>query len=209
MQDFCVVFILYPDFTQLDFAGPYEVLCRLPGVTVRIASPDGGELRTEHGLMFSGLERVADIDRADMICIPGGFDQSRILAPDMLAEIRRLAAGAHFVTSVCNGSLVLGAAGLLKGKRAACHWAMRDGLRQYGAIPDAGRVVRDGQVITGAGVTSGIDFALTIAAELADPITAQTVQLIIEYAPQPPFDAGTPETAPPEVMAAFTRLAAG
>src|SRR5262249_20908850 len=103
-------------------------------------------------------------------------------------------------TSVCNGSLLLAAAGLLKGKRSACHWAVRPLLEQYGAIPDQARVVRDGNVITGGGVTAGIDFALTVAAEMEGPITAQTIQLVLEYAPAPPFNSGTPETAPPEVM---------
>jgi transcriptional regulator GlxA family with amidase domain len=115
--------------------------------------------------------------------------------------LRRLAATAKFVTSVCTGSLALGAAGLLRGKRAACHWAWRDLLTPFGAIPDGGRVVRDGNVITGGGVTAGIDFALNVVAELTDPETAQAIQLQIEYAPAPPFDAGLPETAPPAILA--------
>jgi cyclohexyl-isocyanide hydratase len=209
MPDFTVLFVLYPDSTQLDFAGPYEVFSRLPGVRVRIASPDGGDLRTEHGLTFKGIERLADVDRCDLICIPGGSDQRAIMTNDALDAVRRLAGDAGFVTSVCNGSLVLGAAALLAGKRATCHWAQREQLRDYGALPDGGRVVRDGNVITGAGVTSGIDFALAVAAIVADPVTAQLVQLVIEYAPDPPFDAGTPETASPEVMAAFDTLLAG
>ncbi|WP_220129733.1 DJ-1/PfpI family protein [Sphingomonas chungangi] len=204
-----IVFILYPDFTQLDFASPYEVFCRLPGARVRIASPDGGDLRTEHGLTFRGVERLSDIDRCDLLCIPGGLDQSRITQPDALDDIRRLAAGATYVTSVCNGSLVLGAAGLLHGKRSACHWAMRDRLAEHGAIPDPARIVRDGNVITGGGVTAGIDFALVCAAAIAGDVAAQLIQLTIEYAPEPPFHAGRPETAPPEVMAAFARLAGG
>jgi transcriptional regulator GlxA family with amidase domain len=118
-----------------------------------------------------------------------------------MAEIRRLGAGARYVTSVCTGSLILGAAGLLKGRRAACHWAWRNLLTLFGATPDAGRVVRDGDIITGGGVTAGIDFALTLAAELTNPETAQLIQLSLEYAPAPPFDAGRPETAPPSVLA--------
>jgi cyclohexyl-isocyanide hydratase len=118
-----------------------------------------------------------------------------------MAEFERLAAGARYLTSVCTGSLVLGAAGLLKGKRAACHWAWRDMLPLFGAIPDPGRVVRDGDIITGGGVTAGIDFALVVAAELAGETVAQAIQLGIEYAPAPPFDAGRPETAPAEVLA--------
>jgi transcriptional regulator GlxA family with amidase domain len=118
-----------------------------------------------------------------------------------MAQIGRLAAGARYVTSVCTGSLILGAAGLLRGRRAACHWAWRDLLARFGAVPDGGRVVRDGHIITGGGVTAGIDFALTLAAEIAGPTIAQAIQLNLEYAPAPPFDAGRPETAPPEVLA--------
>src|SRR6202162_124127 len=117
------------------------------------------------------------------------------------AQIRRLAARAQYVTSVCTGSLVLGAAGLLRGKRAACHWAWRDMLALFGAIPDPARVVRDGNIVTGGGVTAGIDFALTLVAEIAGPEVAQAIQLQIEYAPAPPFDTGTPESAPPAILA--------
>jgi transcriptional regulator GlxA family with amidase domain len=117
-----------------------------------------------------------------------------------LAQIRRLAAGARYVTSVCTGSLLLGAAGLLKGRRAACHWAWRDQLVLFGATPDPARVARDGHVFTGGGVTAGIDFALTVVAEIAGDETAQAIQLAVEYAPDPPFHAGRPETAPPAVL---------
>jgi cyclohexyl-isocyanide hydratase len=120
--------------------------------------------------------------------------------PTYLSAIRRLALNAKYVTSVCTGSLILGAAGLLQGRRATCHWAWRELLRLFGAIPDAGRVVRDGNIVTGGGVTAGIDFALTLAAELADPTVAQSIQLELEYAPAPPFDAGTPNRATEEVV---------
>ena len=122
-----------------------------------------------------------------------------------MAQVRRLAGGARYLTSVCTGSLILGAAGLLQGRRAACHWAWRSLLPLFGAIPDEGRVVRDGNIITGGGVTAGIDFALTVAAELAGETVAQALQLNIEYAPAPPFNAGRPETAPPEVLALVNR----
>ncbi|MBV9509910.1 MAG: DJ-1/PfpI family protein [Caulobacteraceae bacterium] len=206
---FDILFVLYPGFTQLDFAGPYEVFCRIPGARVRLASPEGGDLRTEHGLTYRDIERLADIDRCDLICVPGGADPSPVMRPDILAQITRLAAGSRFTTSVCNGSLVLGAAGLLKGRRAACHWAMRHLLADYGATPDDSRVVRDGEVITGGGVTAGIDFALTCAAEIADKMVAQAIQLLIEYAPAPPFDSGRPEIAAPGVMDAFQKLVGG
>jgi cyclohexyl-isocyanide hydratase len=118
-----------------------------------------------------------------------------------MTPIRSLAETARYITSVCTGSLILGAAGLLEGKRAACHWAWREFLPLFDAIPDTGRVVRDGNIITGGGVTTGIDFTLTLAAEVTDPVTAQSVQLALEYAPAPPFDSGTPDRAPADVLA--------
>jgi cyclohexyl-isocyanide hydratase len=200
---FSIVFILYPGLTQLDFTGPYEVLSRLPNTNVVVASKEGGELASESGLRFAGLTRLADIARCDMICVPGGPGQTAAMQDaDFIAEVRRLGEGARYVTSVCTGSLILGAAGLITGKRAACHWFYRDMLALFGALPDPARVVRDGNIITGGGVTAGIDFALTIAAELAGEATARTIQLMLEYAPDPPFDSGRPERAPPELLAA-------
>ena len=204
-----ILFVLYPNFTQLDFAGPYEVFCRIPGAHVRLASPEGGDLVTEHGLTFRGVERLADVEACDLICIPGGADQSGITSDEALAEIRRLAGTARYVTSVCNGSLVLAQAGLLNGKRSACHWAFRHLLSDHGAIPDDSRVVRDGDHFSGGGVTAGIDFALTVAAELAGERTARAIQLLIEYAPAPPFNSGRPETCTPDIMEAFATLVAG
>src|SRR5271155_4017708 len=154
-------------------------------------------------MVFAGVRRLADIAACDIICVPGGMGvtDNAIRDEAFLDELRRLAATARFVTSVCTGSLALGAAGLLRGKRAACHWAWRDLLAPFGATADPGRVVRDGNVITGGGVTAGIDFALSVVAELAGAETAQAIQLQIEYAPAPPFDAGCPETAPPAILA--------
>lgn len=193
---FVVVFALYPRLTQLDFTGPFEVLSRLPGAEVHVASRDGGIVRSDTKLEFSSLERLADIPRCDLICVPGGPGTEEASQDEaFLAEIRRLAAVARYVTSVCTGSLILGAAGLLKGRRAACHWAWRDLLPLFGAIPDAGRVVRDGNVMTGGGVTAGIDFALTAAAEIAGEQMARAIQLSLEYAPEPPFRSGAPEEA--------------
>jgi putative intracellular protease/amidase len=201
--EFVIVFALYPDVTHLDFTGPHEVLQRLPNAKVIVASKDGGSL-TSDGLTFANLTRLADIARCDVICVPGGFGTTDAMQDDaFMAEIKRLAAGAKYVTSVCTGSLILGAAGLLKGKRAACHWAWRDLLKGFGAIPDPARVVRDGNVFTGGGVTAGIDFAFTLMAEIAGDTFAQSVQLGLEYAPAPPFNSGRPETAPPEVLAAM------
>jgi cyclohexyl-isocyanide hydratase len=197
-----IVFALFPGVTQLDFTGPHQVFSRLPGATVILASGAGGTVEAD-GIIFAGLRRLADIPACDVICVPGGggVTDNAIHDEVFLGELRRLAATARFVTSVCTGSLALGAAGLLHGKRAACHWLWRELLLPFGATPDPGRVVRDGNVITGGGVTAGIDFALSVAAELAGPETAQAIQLQIEYAPAPPFDAGSPETAPSAVLA--------
>ena len=153
---------------------------------------------------------MADVERCDLLFVPGGMAATDVIGDEaFMRELRRLAEGARYLTSVCTGSIVLGAAGLLKGKRAACHWAWRDFLPLFGAIPDASRVARDGNVITGGGVTAGIDFALVAAAEIGGESLAHALQLAVEYAPDPPFDAGRPETAPPEVLAQVkARLAA-
>jgi cyclohexyl-isocyanide hydratase len=197
-----ILFPLYPGVTHLDFTGPQQVLSRLPGAVTIMASRDGGSLEAD-GITFGALARLADVDHCDVICIPGGFGTTVAMNDEaFMTQIRRLAGGAKYVTSVCTGSLILGAAGLLKGKHAACHWAWRDLLPLFGAIPDEGRVVRDGNVFTGGGVTAGIDFALTLAAEIAGPQFAQQLQLSFEYAPAPPFNAGRPDLAPPEVLAA-------
>lgn len=198
-----IVFPLFPGLTQLDFTGPHQFLCRLPGAQIILASAQGGEVEAEGGMVFARTVRLADIDACDLICVPGGYAcTDAALDADYLPHVRRLALSARYVTSVCTGSLILGAAGLLKGKRAACHWAWRPMLSAFGAIPDDGRVVRDGHIFTGGGVTAGIDFALTLVAEIAGDAFAQELQLGLEYAPAPPFSAGRPETAPPEVLAA-------
>lgn len=202
-QPFVIVFPLYPGLTQLDFTGPHQFLCRLPGAQVILASAQGGEVEGEGGVVFARTRPLADIERCDLICVPGGFTATEAaLDPDYLPHVKRLAEGARYVTSVCTGSLILGAAGLLKGRRAACHWQWRHLLPLFGAVPDAGRVVQDGNLITGGGVTAGIDFALAVVAEVAGPLLAQSLQLGLEYAPAPPFDSGTPDRAPPEVLAA-------
>src|SRR5438045_3869734 len=186
-----IVFALFPGVTQLDFTGPHQVLSRLPGAEVILASREGGAIETD-GITFAGLRRLRDIERCDIICVPGGFGatDNAIADEEFLRELRRLANGARYVTSVCTGSLALGAAGLLHGKRAACHWAWRELLTAFGAIPDSARVVPDAHVLTGGGVTAGSHFALALVGDVAGPDTAQAIQLGIEYAPAPPVSAG-------------------
>ncbi len=204
-----IVFPIYPGLTQLDFTGPFQFLIRLPGARAIIASAKGGDVEAEGGMVFGNTTKLSDIKACDVICVPGGlttFDAA--LDSDFLPHVRRLALGARYITSVCTGSLILGAAGLLKGKRAACHWQWRHLLPLFGAIPDAARVVRDGNIFTGGGVTAGIDFALVLVAEIAGDAYAQALQLGLEYAPAPPFDTGSPDTAPPAVLAAVNARAA-
>jgi transcriptional regulator GlxA family with amidase domain len=198
---FTIVFPIYPGVTQLDFTGPHQFFSRLPGVKPVVASIDGKPIIAD-GLTFAGLVPLEELDRCDVLCVPGGRGcTDAIWDPRYLSAIQLLAETARYVTSVCTGSLILGAAGLLEGKRAACHWAWREFLPLFGATSDPGRVVRDGNIITGGGVTAGIDFALTLAAELTSSTMAQSVQLGLEYAPAPPFDAGTPDRAPADALA--------
>lgn len=195
-----ILLVLYPNVTQLDFSGPAQVFSRLPGASVTYASPVGGDVMTDCGFAVAGTARLSAISRCDLLCVPGGAGSEAFCSDaQALAEIARLAGTARYVTSVCTGSLILGAAGLLAGRRAACHWAWRDVLPVFGAVPDPARVVCDGSIVTGGGVTAGIDFALTLAAEIAGDDVAKAIQLAIEYAPEPPFDCGRPETAPASV----------
>lgn len=194
-----IVFPVFPGVTQLDFTGPYQVLVRTPGTQVAVASL-GGKAIESNGLTFSNLASLESIERCTVLCVPGGSVGDALGDGALIAQIRRLGASAKYVTSVCTGSLLLGAAGLIRGKRVACHWAFRDLVADFGALPDTTRVVRDGNIISGGGITAGIDFALTLAAELTDAKTAQAVQLALEYAPAPPFEAGRPDIAPPDVL---------
>jgi transcriptional regulator GlxA family with amidase domain len=201
-EPFRIVFALYPQLTQLDFTGPYEVLQRLPGASLVVASREGGVLTADSGLSFAGIARLSDIPAAEVICVPGGYGATAALQDaDYIAEVRRLGLSARYVTSVCSGSLILAAAGLLEGKRATCHWSWRPLLAEQGVLVEDARVVRDGNVITGGGVTAGIDFGLALAAEIAGEATAQRIQLAIEYDPHPPFDAGHPDRAPAGALA--------
>jgi cyclohexyl-isocyanide hydratase len=200
-EDFPVVFALYPRLTQLDFTGPLEVLSRLPGARIVLAATRGGELAADSGLTFARVQPLAAVRECALLCVPGGFGCSAAMDDALYLEaLRRLAASAQYVTSVCTGSLLLGAAGLLRGRRAACHWAFRELLPLFGAIPAAGRVVRDGNLITGGGVTAGIDMALAVVAHIAGEQLAQVIELAMEYAPEPPYASGRPESAPAQVL---------
>ncbi|WP_132253756.1 DJ-1/PfpI family protein [Methylobacterium segetis] len=195
-------FLLFPGIQQLDLTGPYEIFATLPGTRIHLVAAQHGPVRSVTGLPLMPTATFAECPPLDVVCVPGGLGMLALLEDEAtLAFLRRQAAGARFVTAVCTGALVLGAAGLLRGRRATTHWALHDALAAFGAIPVAERVVRDGSVVTGGGVTAGIDFALTLAAELADPVDAEAVGLLLEYAPAPPFASGRPETASPEILA--------
>ena len=202
-------FLIFPGLTQLDFTGPYEVLARLPDAEIHLLWKNAGPVRTEHGLALIPTTILEACPPLDLLCVPGGPGVNELLTDtEVLTFLRRAAAGARYVTSVCTGALVLGAAGLLRGRRATTHWMSRHFLADFGATPVEERVVVDGNVVTGGGVTAGIDFALRIVAEVAGPETAEAIQLAVEYDPHPPFDAGTPRTAPPGIVARAERQAA-
>lgn len=195
--------LVFPRVQQLDLTGPYEVFASLPGVAVHLIWKDRTPIVSATGLPLAATATFADCPPLDVLCIPGGAGVNALMQDDaVLAFVRDQAARARYVTSVCTGALVLGAAGLLKGRRATTHWLSHDFLERFGAIPAHGRVVRDGNVITAGGVTAGIDFGLTVVAELAGRAQAEAIQLALEYAPEPPFRAGTPEEASPAVLAA-------
>ena len=201
--------LLFPRLTQLDLTGPFEVFAKMPGASVHLLWKSREPVAAETGMRILPDTTLAECPPLDVLCVPGGPGVSAMMEDaEVLAFLREQAGRVRFLTSVCTGALILGAAGLLRGKRATTHWASHDLLGAFGAIPTKGRVVRDGNLITGGGVTAGIDFALTVVAELAGRATAQGIQLQIEYAPAPPFDAGTPETAPPDVLSATRQRSA-
>lgn len=201
--------LLFPDVTQLDLTSPWEVFARTPGVECHLIWKDLQPVRSDRGLSILPTTSFADCPPLDVICVPGGPGQIALMLDDVtLKFLRQQADQAKWVTSVCTGSLVLGAAGLLKGYRATSHWSSIDQLALLGAEPVSQRVVRDRNRISGAGVTSGIDFALTLVAEIAGDAVAKAVQLQMEYDPEPPFTSGSPHTAPPqEVEQARAKMA--
>lgn len=203
--------LTFPNVQQLDLTAPYEVFVGIPDARVRLVATGPGPVTSSTGLVLTPTHTVDDCPQLDVLCIPGGIGVNPLMQDAaLLAFVRAQAARARYVTSVCTGALVLGAAGLLRGRRATTHWASLDLLAAFGAIPVAERVVRDGNLLTGGGVTAGIDFALTLAAEIAGRPEAEAIQLGLEYAPAPPLASGTPATASPAVLAATrARLAAG
>ena len=194
--------LVFPKVQQLDLTGPYEVFASIPGASVRLLWKELDPIVSATGLVLIPDTRLAEAPQLDVLCVPGGAGVNALLEDEaVLAFLRRQSAGARFVASVCTGALVLAAAGLLAGKRATTHWASHDFLARLGAIPEQARVVADGKFISGGGVTAGIDMALTLAAELLDRERAEAIQLHLEYAPAPPFTAGSPETAPARTIA--------
>jgi cyclohexyl-isocyanide hydratase len=197
-------FLVFPRVQQLDLTGPYEVFASWPAARVRLIAKRREPIASASGLTLEPDLTFEECPQLDVVCVPGGVGVNALLNDEAtVAFLRRQAAGARFVTSVCTGALVLGAAGLLRGKKATTHWASHDFLAAFGAIPVEARVVRDGHVMSGGGVTAGIDFALTLVAELAGREMAEAIQLQLEYAPAPPFDSGRPEKAPLQVVAAL------
>jgi cyclohexyl-isocyanide hydratase len=198
--------VLFPGLTQLDLTGAYEVLARMPDTRVHLVASTLDPVRSEWGLTILPDATFGDAPPLDVLCVPGGWGVNTRLDDDELLDFLRIRADhARYITSVCSGSLLLGAAGLLRGYRATTHWLSLDLLPLLGAEAVRQRVVRDRNRVTGAGVTAGIDFALALAAELFGPATAQRIQLAIEYAPAPPFDSGSPDTAPDDIRAALGR----
>lgn len=196
MDPVSVAFLVYPNVTQLDLTGPAQVLSRLGNSTLQLVWKTRDPIATDSGFSLLPSATMDQVRQADVLCVPGGFGCVEVMQDEQaLAWVRAVGGQAQWVTSVCTGSLILGAAGLLKGYRATSHWAWRDYLRLFGAEPVAERVVFDRNRVTGGGVTAGIDFALALTARIRGEEHARAVQLGLEYDPHPPFDSGSPERA--------------
>lgn len=200
--------LVFPNLTQLDLTGPYEVLARLPGAETLLLWKTLDPVRSERGLTLLPTATFASCPPLDLVLVPGGPGVGPLLEDaEVLEFLRRAAAEARTVVGVCTGALVIGAAGLLRGRRAATHWMSRELLRPFGAEPVAERIVSDGKFVTGGGVTAGIDVALSVAAGIAGRAAAEAIQLAIEYDPAPPFASGSPESADPAVREAVLAAA--
>ncbi|XSG81746.1 MAG: DJ-1/PfpI family protein [Methyloligella sp. ZOD6] len=196
-------FLLFPDLQQLDLTGPYEVFASLPETQLHLVAKDLDPVWSVTGLILQPTVTLAESPQLDILCVPGGAGVNRLMTdPEILAFLRRQAPALRYLTSVCTGAFVLGAAGLLEGKRATTHWNALDLLSDFGAEPVKARYVFDGNLVTGGGVTAGIDFGLALAETIAGRGVAEAIQLGLEYAPAPPFKSGSPESAPPAVVEA-------
>jgi transcriptional regulator GlxA family with amidase domain len=204
-----IALLLYDGLAPLDAVGPYEVMRNVPGWTVRTVAKKQGEVRDESGTLGLSADcALAEVTAPDLVLVPGGAGSRPLLGDDeLLAWLREVDRSTKWTTSVCTGSLLLGAAGLLQGKRATTNWVVLEALRRYGAEPVGGRFVEDGKIVTAAGVTAGIDMALHLVGRELGPEVAQAVQLGIEYDPDPPFDSGSPQKAPPEIVELVRRVA--
>jgi len=202
-----IAFLLFPGVTQLDLTGPAQVLSRLPGAKIDLVAKSREPVATDAQFALLPTAVFADVARTDILCVPGGFGTVAAMEDaETLAWLRQVGADARWVTSVCTGSLLLAAAGLLTGCRATSHWASRELLAHFGVEPVAERVVFDRNRVTGGGVTAGIDFALALTAAIAGEEHARFVQLSLEYDPHPPFDSGSPERADPETLARYRAM---
>lgn len=196
--------LVFPDMTQLDMTGPLQVFSAVPDVDIHLVWKTLDPVQTDSVMVMTPTTTIESCPRLDVICVPGGYGADVLMEDrEVLDFVERQAESARYITSVCTGALVLAAAGLLDGYKAVTHWTAMDALGDLGAIPTPDRVVVDRNRVTGGGVSAGIDFALTLVAEIFDRSTAEAVQLRLEYNPQPPFNAGSPDTAPPEVVAAY------
>ena len=196
-----IVFVLFDNVTQLDFSGPVQFLSRMPDAKIFVASKEGGAVTTDCGFSILPATSFANCPQADIICVPGGHGVREAVADAAIVDfVRQQGARATWVTSVCTGAFILGVAGLLQGKRATCHWGYTHLLPLVGATHEPARVVRDGNLVTAGGVTSGIDFALELIAMISGEDVARSIQLALEYDPAPPFTGGTPDTAPEPIL---------
>ncbi|WP_423064161.1 DJ-1/PfpI family protein [Candidiatus Paracoxiella cheracis] len=196
-----IVFLFYEGMTALDAIGPHEILCRPPGIQVKRVAKSSGEILTDSGLILTAEYKLADVVDADILLIPGAGKAASLKDfPDILEWVRKIHSSTTWTTSVCTGSLILGAAGVLSGIKATTHWAALDRLPQYGAQPTHSRIVESGKIITAAGVSAGIDMALALVEKIFDRRLAEALQLGIEYDPEPPFNSGSPEKADPELV---------
>ncbi|HEV7615602.1 MAG TPA: DJ-1/PfpI family protein [Solirubrobacterales bacterium] len=204
-----IAMLLFDKLAPLDAVGPFEVMRNVPGWDLRMVGKQKGEVRVEGAALGLLVDHtLEEVTAPDVVLVPGGIGSRPLLEDEeVLQWLRDVDRGTKWTTSVCTGSLVLGAAGLLQGKRATCNWLLLEALRKYGADPVGGRFVEDGKTVTAAGVTAGIDMALHLVAREVGPEMAQAVQLGIEYDPDPPFDSGSPEKAPPEIVELVTNAA--